>query len=644
MSNSVTGERKHIVSRSNAGRNSIHEQNANIDFEFENYIRAIRPNYQISTEILLIQLPQFLFDAFNRDIVVNRGFYAYPPTGLQVIKKVCEELEFKANILDLNYLLLKRIIDDPNFDHMNWLSILDEYLDSHNPFLIGATTISVSTQVTNKNYHLTWLLNHLRQKKSKYLLLAGGPVATNEYRYYLEGGYCDFVIKGEGEEKIRYLLGRISGSKEKISPQSGIFYLNNKLVSESVGESGSVSLGGNLVSTYVDLPIEDYCKVGSLNPFSRMIGINTPFAAFQLNRGCRASCKFCGVPEFMGAGVRSFQAEDILDELRYLVVSRGIRHFEVLDDDFLGGKAALKRVSTDLLKGLAELHKQHQITWAAGNGLIAASITKDTLSLMRESGCVGFRVGIESGNPLMLKAMHKPTSLTALRRMGELLQEFPELFVCGNYILGLFGEETFSQMMDTFNFSRTISLDQAAFSTFQFTSKETIVAKGLRYDGKPATEFVPAKNYGNREIQTENNILTGPDIFLIDKNSTPDKNQIGEIWFAFNLYVNYIDNKNLKRGGSPEKMVSWLNSVQISYPDNPYMPLFGALAKTLCGRKTEAIVDYRRASENLSKSQYWQARFTQFHLCGIVSVMPQSESEVNEVLAEVRGRIDRLIN
>ena len=41
----------------------------------------------------------------------------------------------------------------------------------------------------------------------------------------------------------------------------------------------------------------------------------------------------------MGKGVRQSPVQDVLDEITYLVHERGIRHFELLDDDFLGSSA-----------------------------------------------------------------------------------------------------------------------------------------------------------------------------------------------------------------------------------------------------------------------------------------------------------------
>ena len=193
-------------------------------------------------------------------------------------------------------------------------------------------------------------------------------------------------------------------------------------------------------------------------------------------------------------------------------------------------------------------NKKYKISWSAGNGLIAASLTEDLLGLMRDSGCIGFRIGIESGNEDMLKKMRKPATLSGLRKMGRMLQDFPEMFAAGNYIIGLLGEETFGEMLDTLKFAAEMDLDWTAVTTFQFTSKATMVAEHLNPKDNSATDFIPAKDTASREILETEGIVSGPEIFDIPKKSVPSHEQIKQIWFTFNLVANYINNKNLKIG------------------------------------------------------------------------------------------------
>ena len=598
------------------------------------FAEILRERYHLNNRVLFVQSPQFLFESLNIKVIKNRGYYAYPPAGLQCLTKALSDRNLEIRILDLNYQFLKRVIYDDSFNYHNWLDILDDYLDEYRPSIVGVTAISVYCDVFKPTFPLTSILKRLRDRDDC-IVIAGGPTATNETENYLEGGFCHFVVEGEGENKINFLFDHLFDCKQIHKPTPGIYFKLNGKVEHTNGERDIVDLKGNLIDTCKLIPIEDYHNVGCLNPFSRMAGQDRAFAGIQLNRGCRANCKFCDVTKFMGKGLRQYPAKDLLAEIHFLVKERSVRHFEILDDDFLG-TLSFKEGVTELLKGMVNLRQQYGITWSAGNGLIAASLTEELLCLMRDSGCIGFRIGIESGNAEMQKKMKKPASLPLLRKTGELLQKFPEIFVAGNYIIGFFGMETFGQMLDTFRFSYEINLDGANFTVFQFTSKSTV--KKTPDNRRIATEFVPSKDSLKGEIIGSEGVVSGPDIFNIPKDAVPSPEQIKQIWFTFNLVANYINNKNLKEGGNPEKLAAWLEAVQLVYPDNPYMPLFAALSYILLGNKEQAQRQFTKTKKNLEGSEYWNSRFNQFGLMDITNNFPQNADEVQKTLDPLRKR------
>jgi len=610
------------------------------------YISSLKNKHPINNKVLFVQPPQFVLNSFNYKVAKAKGCYAYPPTGLQCLSKALSGRNLEMEILDLNYQLLKRVIEDEPYNYRNWLEILSEHLDKNSPSIIVITCISIYTDVFTSSHPLTTLLEYLH-KRDDAIIIIGGPIATNEYKNYLMKDLCHFVIKREGENKIQYLFDQlfhnwISPWIDKTQPTNSIHFKFKNKIEETVGENDVVVLLGNLIDTYKYVPIEDYNNIGSLNPFSRMSGQHKKFAGIQLNRGCRANCKFCGVVKFMGVGLRQHNVQELSEELNYLITKRGIRHFEILDDDFLGyGKFNTNCLT--LLNEMTKLHKHYGTTWAAGNGLIAASLNKNTLNLMRSSGCVGFRIGIESGNEKMLKQMRKPLSTSLIRKTSKLLQNYPEMFVAGNFIIGLFGEETFGEMLDTFKFACEINLDWAAYTTFQFTSEDTMLKENLLSKKKTATDFIPTKDNSNRELTETQKIISGPEIFNIPKDSIPSSEQINHIWFAFNLISNYINNKNLKPNGNTAKFVSWVEAVQIAYPDNPYMPLFAGIGHVILGNKELAKRHIETAKQNISTSKYWKTRINQFSLMDLITSFPRNSKEAYKILESTQKKYQLII-
>lgn len=597
------------------------------------YAAELRRRFSPQKKILLIQAPQFLFESINLDVIRNRGCYAYPPTGLQWLAKSLEGRGLDIEILDMNFLLLDRIVQDPSFDYRNWLDLLDGQLAIRSPAIIGVSCLSVYADLLHTRHPLTEILRHLMQPE-KYIVMAGGPTATNGLYDYLSNQFCHFIVEGEGENKINYLFDILFDESRGHRPVSGIYFNFNNKVAQTAGIRENVALAGNLVSTYPAIPVEAYHSVGSLNPYSRMAGQDKIYGTFQLVRGCRYNCKFCGVRAFMGKGLRVYPVGTLLEEIRYLVITRGVRHFEVLDDDFL----AAPREAMQLLAGLRDLRRQYAVTWAANNGMVAASLTDELLTLMVHSGCLGFKIGFESANPSMLRKMRKPGSLKIFQRAGRLLEKYPELNIGGNYIIGLFGEETFGQMLDTFAFSGALRFDWSTFAVFQFTSRPNSETENLKAGNTGgATDFIPAKDMRSREVEEDKELSFGRDVFRLPKDYVPTRAEMSNIWFAFNLVANYINNKNLKPGGCPAKFVDWVKAVQAAYPSNPYMHLFVALGCVLLGKFNEAESHLKRGRSLVDLSPYWRARFRKFRLDELMASFPRSAGDVYARLDDLQS-------
>ena len=594
------------------------------------YTSRLREQFGPAKKLLLVQAPQFLFETINPEVIRNRGYYAYPPTGLQRLAESLAGRDIEVNILDLNLEALRQIARDGRFDQNKWLGILDERLDRFGPNMVGVTCLTVYTDLFATNHPLTVILRHLTGR-GKHLVVIGGPTATNEMDRYLQEGLCHVAIEGEGEDRLNYFLDVYGDRSDPPQAVSGISFLSQGRVLRTEGKCASVELQGNLIASYATVDVEQYCRVGSLNPYSRMAGQDTVYGVMQLGRGCRGNCKFCGVRPFMGKGVRTHPVRELIGEVRYLVEERSVRHFEVLDDDFLADRKAV----TELLVALGDLHRRYGITWAANNGLMTRSITRELLDLMRDSGCLGFKIGIESGNAGMLRRIRKPGTLGSFANAADMLQDYPELFVGGNYIIGLFGEETFGQMLDTFAFSVRLDLDWSSFTVFQVTSKPTAVTENLKTDGVGATDFIPGKDSPNREIQDDRSLPLGAEVFSLAADIVPSRVLVKNIWLTFNLLGNYIGNKNLKPGGRPEKFVAWLDAVRIAYPKNPYMLLFAGLGRILLGEPVEARLLMAEAKRIVDGSPNWRYRFGKFGLDELLEKVPGGAGQVQDGLARV---------
>jgi hypothetical protein len=338
----------------------------------------------------------------------------------------------------------------------------------------------------------------------------------------------------------------------------------------------------------------------------------------------------------MGKGIRSYRVESALAEVRYLVEERGVRHFEVLDDDLL----AVPAVTAQFLEQLIPLCQSHGITWAANNGLITNSLTAELLDLMKASGCIGFKIGIEAGSNEMLRRMKKPGTPATFKKIAVLLQNYPEFFVGGNYIIGLFGEETFGQMLQTYKLSIELNLDWSSFSLYQVTNKATAADKPKGYSGG-AIDFIPTKSSSNRELREDKSLPLGPEIFSIPGETVPSQELMKNIWLTFNMAGNYIGNKNIAPGGDAAIFVTWVNALRISYPENPYMALFAGLGQIISGNLKQACADHAQSVAILARSESWRYRFEAFKLSQLMSNFPKDRDDVFTTLAAIRSEYSK---
>ncbi|MBI4423968.1 MAG: B12-binding domain-containing radical SAM protein [Elusimicrobia bacterium] len=593
---------------------------------------------ELERRLVLIHSPTFNFEGFQPEVLKNRGYYAYPPRGLQCLATAVKDVGVKADLLDLNFLLLERLtamdLRAPVDLYALLLEILDEYL-AKNPD-VGIFGVSTGVIVPNlflsERHPFLEILRRLMER-GKGLVLAGGPCATIEARNLVRGRWAHVVFKGEAEDRLRHLL-RLVFEGASSPAIAGIAFLKDGQYAESAGSEEMVDFQESLIATYDQLPVERYHAVGCLSPFSRMAGTEKPYASLQLIRGCRMKCTFCGLTQYRGSNkVCRYPADRLFEELEFLAKRRGIRHFEWVDEDLLADRALI----VEMLERIAAA--DFKVTWAADIGLIAAYLDDPLLELMARSGCVGFRIGVESGNDEMLRKIKKPATKPKLRELSRRLARYPQFFVVGLFMLGFEGE-TYGQMFDTLSFAIELDIAWSHFCVYQ-EMKETEAAVVDRLDKRPRggvyKDWLPStqKVVGSSSIGAAAESRGPREIFSLPPGEVHSEEVKQEFWFAFNLIANYLCNKNLRPGGNIDALIRWLAGLQMTYPRHPVMSLFLSLAYRVSGDLERMQAQVERTRRNLRDSEYWRGRFAQYGLDRILAEYPASPEAVPELLADI---------
>jgi len=606
---------------------------------FREYLDSLSEAFPFNKKLTLIHCPTFSFTSFNIKVAKNRAFYAYPPVGLQCLKSALSPLGIDVDILDLNFLLLEKALNSQNSDLKKDLnSLLSDYFDNHDVSVVGVSAgVTVSNIFQVQNHPFVQTLKFLMSGK-KHMVIAGGIIATNEWKNILRKDLSHFVFEGEAENKMTYFFNQLM-CKEGNSEYSGVYFKYDGQLEETIGEKDVVTFEGSPALTYENIEIERYHEVGCLSPFSRMVGPDKIYSTLQLNRGCRAHCTFCGVTPFMGLGIRQYSIDSVISELLYLVNERGVTHFEWLDDDLLEDKPSI----IDVLTRIRDLNLG--VTWAGNNGMIATSLDEDLLRLMVESGCVGFRIGIESGNDEILKKIKKPASTKTLDRASKLLAKFPELFVVGCYIIG-FENERFEQILDTFHLCLKMNLSWSGWSICQIVrdsnADEELEDASSEY--KSVSPFVPSKETRDGTIVFNSQSSSFKNIFCMSKNVVPTQDELKEIWFAFNLVTNYICNKNLTSKGSPKNFTAWVKVLQMGHPSNAVISLFLFIAYRLLNDHEAAEEQINLTRSIIEESFYWRSRFEQYGLMEIAQSPGKDRSQTQKQLQDLRREYEVIVS
>jgi len=119
-----------------------------------------------------------------------------------------------------------------------------------------------------------------------------------------------------------------------------------------------------------------------LNPRDYLV-----FNPIQTTRGCPHNCSFCTTPAIFGRRFRQRRIDDIIEEIAEAKERFGSRTFIFSDDNFAGNrKWALQ---------LCQRLKPLQIKWASQCDIMISE-NDALLAAMRDSGCIGLILGLES--------------------------------------------------------------------------------------------------------------------------------------------------------------------------------------------------------------------------------------------------------
>ena len=563
--------------------------------------------------VLLVNPPDGEDRLFRLPTARRKRYSNYPPYGLGVLASQLRSIGVDVSILNLNHEILKAAAQFSGEDgfpfEQTWRTALEKRLREYQPDLVGVTCMFTMTHISFKRV--------CEQIDAQgFPVVIGGVHVSNDVERVLDdikAVRAAFIREADVSFKLfcQFIRGQIPAASLGGMILIGEDRTRHRLLDAKV----PTALEMDVAPAYDLMEVADLSRVGVIGNFHGFKPKGTRFATCLSNRGCRAHCTFCSVRNFNGQGVRQRSVTSVLDELQHLRDAHGIGHITWLDDDLLKDESR----ALALFNGMAE--RKLGLTWDATNGLIAAACSEEIVAAMAASGCIATNLGMESGNPEILKRVKKPGTVKGFLRAAEVFKKHPEIHVRVFLMIGFPGE-TLSMIEDTINVARKMDLDWCGVTPLQPLPNtpiyDSMVEQGLIAKVDTNEVRFAAGAYGKQDevdLGIRMSSLSFEEAFgAIPKSGIPTPQQIQDIWFYMNYHLNFHRLFSEDRTIKIEQQFSHLRTLSdVISPEHCFALYFtGYLQHKHHGKIDPDLIE--RLRHKLDTSPYWKDRMKAFGL------------------------------
>lgn len=350
---------------------------------------------------------------------------SYPALSLGYLGAVLEKSGHEVRIADID---ADRITEDS----------FAKALKREDYKLVGITT---TTPTFSKAIYLSRLIKH----NSKAFTVLGGIHATIMPEEAMKFDSVDFVISGEGEKTMVELASFLEGNIE-LELVDGLYYRQNGKVSKNRDRE--------LIPDLDSLPYparhlfnqQNYTYPDTL--FKATFPIMT-------SRGCPANCTYCNARSIFGRKFRFRSAQNVVDEVEYLIEKFKAKEIHIWDDNFTVKKDRVFQIRDEIKR------RNIKIKFAFPNGLRVDSVNESILKALKDMGTYSVAFGVESGDQRILDRIKKNIRLEQVERAFKLAKKV-KIETWAFFMLGLPGEDEES-IKNTINFAKKIDPDVVKF-------------------------------------------------------------------------------------------------------------------------------------------------------------------------------------
>ncbi|MEW6186777.1 MAG: radical SAM protein [Thermodesulfobacteriota bacterium] len=338
-----------------------------------------------------------------------------PPLGISYVASAFEQAGAEVRIID--YIVSQYSPEK-----------LKRELEDFQPQVLGATSVTMNFPLAAS------IVRTAKQIDPSLITLMGGPHVSFDVLGTLNAyPEIDALFIGEAEQTIADFVSQWENERcwERIK---GLAFRQNRRIIQTPRRE--------LMEDLNQLPL----PARHLLPLSRYQALGFPVSMIT-GRGCPYSCIFCQGRKMVGSRPRSRKASLVVDEIEQ-ILSYGFTRINIADDLFTSDREKVWEVCEEIRR------RRLSLSWTAFSRV--NTVDRETLRLMRETGCDCISFGIESGNPEMLKRIRKGITLDQARKAVALCKE-AGILAHASFMVGLPGE-TPQTLKDTAEFAKSLDI------------------------------------------------------------------------------------------------------------------------------------------------------------------------------------------
>jgi len=264
----------------------------------------------------------------------------------------------------------------------------------------------------------------------------GGPHASSFPLKMIEEEALDYVVMGEGEHRLHYLLEALE--KGEIVSSQGILGCAEDANLLRPNKKAPTSFIPNLddvpIPAYDLVDMKRYFYLQSHGYAPRVREYGKRAVTLLTSRGCPHQCVFCSIQTTMGYKFRHHSPEYVKAHIEHLIDNYDIDYIHFEDDNFTHDIPRYEEL-LDVLIGMDKI-----IPWDTPNGVRADSWTLERIRRTKRSGCEHLCIAIESSVQRVIDdVVKKKLDLSTVEPVMQACQEVG-LPLSAFFVLGLPGE------------------------------------------------------------------------------------------------------------------------------------------------------------------------------------------------------------